>query len=112
MFRDRHQLAHCCRVLLSLAGLQHLWTTRAGPTREALELLEHGGGKRLESPQERALLLAAWAFWTADPRRIDDLMPSLDPPRAHALRSLAMASGAGADAIDAWLTTYEPPTTR
>lgn len=112
MFRDRHQLGRCCRVLLSLAGLQRLWTTRGGPTREALGLLEHGGGARLENHGERALLLAAWAFWTNDPRLIDELLPSLDRPRADAIRSLAIACRGGAEAIDAWLTTYEPPTVR
>ena len=54
------RLARGCAAILETVRLERLWT-ESGPTAEARALRETGGSSL--TPRERALLLAAWAFW-------------------------------------------------
>lgn len=98
-FRDEEQRLRACRTLLAVGGVDGMWDHR-GPTHAArAALTEHGIAL---APGVRALVLAAWAFWTGEPipLRLDEV---LGLPEAEPILKLAIAAVYGPDAIDAWL---------
>jgi hypothetical protein len=99
-FRDSHQRALACRALLATGGLERFWTER-GPTQEGRALAGAEGATL--APGGRALLLAAWAFWSGErsPLRFDELVGL---PEAEPIAKLAVATIHGPQAVDAWLT--------
>ena len=99
-FRDEHQRLHACRALLATGGLERFWTAR-GPTEEARALARANGGAL--TPGARALLLAAFAFWTgeANSLRFDEL---IGLPEAEPIAKLTTATIYGPRAVDVWLT--------
>jgi len=106
-FRDDGQLAHACRVLLAHVGLARLWTAR-GPTPEAVALRDVNGAPL--SPRDRAVFLAAWAFWNGSGGiTLAELLDRLDVGPAEALCFLVMASKYDADAVDDWLAVHARP---
>jgi len=99
-FRDSHQRALACRALLATGGLERFWTER-GPTQEGRALASAEGATLALGG--RALLLAAWAFWSGErsPLRFDELVGL---PEAEPIAKLTVATIHGPQAIDAWLT--------
>ena len=71
-FRDAQQRSEACRALLATGELGHFWNEQ-GPTEEACALA--GDPSKLPAG-DRALLLAAMAFWTGKPvpLRFDELI--------------------------------------
>jgi hypothetical protein len=99
-FRDMQQRVDVCRALLALGvDLKGLWTNE-GPTDKARALGEDSSHL---SAGDRALLLAAFAFWSghAVPLRVDELI-GLD--EAEPICKLLTATIYGHKAVDAWLT--------
>jgi hypothetical protein len=101
LFRDNEQRSRACRALLSTAGLGHLWTA-VGPTDGARAQIADGGA--CLPPLHRALLLAAWLFWSEQPSplRVDELLAL--PEAAVPTCGLLIAVVYGPKAVDAWLT--------
>jgi hypothetical protein len=98
-FRDPDQRLRACRTLLSAAGLARLWTSR-GPTAEARKLVAEGLPQM--TPEERVVLLAAWALWTGDAPALP-LGDVAGCRGAEPLLQLLIASFYGPGAIDVWL---------
>jgi hypothetical protein len=84
---------------LATGDLGHLWKD-GGPTAEAVALLK--GGHDLHQGQ-RALLLAAWAFWSGEPvpLRFHQL---IGLGEAEPICKLMIATFYGPRAVDVWLT--------
>jgi hypothetical protein len=105
MFRNDHQLALACRALLAQARLERFWTS-AGPTREALELLEADGGAL--SSGERVMLLGAFAIWNGSGDvRLAEIIDTLDVRWARPLCSLVISAKHGPDHVDSWLEVHD-----
>jgi len=98
-FRDRQQRSEACRALLATGELRHLWT-ECGPTPEARALAYDPS---LLSAGHRALLYAAFSFWSGKPvpLRLDEL---IGLPEAEPICKLMTAAVYGPKAIDVWLT--------
>jgi len=98
-FRDEQQRSEACRALLATGELGHLWTER-GPTNEARTLARDPSTLPVG---HRALVLAAWAFWTGErvPLRFDELVGLVE---AEPICKLTTAAFYGPRAIDVWLT--------
>lgn len=106
MFRDDRQICSAMRVLLGSVGLERLWTD-AGPTDEALELLEARGGPL--SHGEQLMLLVAFDFWNGHGEaELGDLLAVFDAERIELVASLMIASAKGASAVDRWLEEHRP----
>jgi hypothetical protein len=104
MFRDDLQLANCCRALLAQVRLERLWTN-AGPTSEALSLLDRDGGPL--SSRERIMLLAAFAFWNGrGGLRLAEILETLDLQPTKAICALAIAVKHGAEHVDSRLVVH------
>lgn len=113
MFRNDQQIARAARVLCGrLPRLRDAWTEE-GPSSEALALMEANGGPL--SSGERAMLLAAFTFWngardekTGQGRlAFVDVLDALDGEHMRCLAELMIAAADGADAVDAWLRTWQ-----
>ena len=103
MLRSEAQMALVCQALCASLGLGRLWTS-AGPTDEAVALLEAGGGPL--SSGERIVLLSAWAVWNGEgDAKLADVIHRLDSRRLHELGTLLVAVGRGGAAIDAWISS-------
>lgn len=98
-FRDDDQRLRACRTLLAAGGVEWLWNER-GPTDAARGIIAADGHPL--SARERALLLAAWAFWSGDSSRLRFAELS-GLPEAESIYKLAIATLYGPDAVDAWL---------
>ena len=98
-FRDAQQRFEACRALLATGELGRLWTEK-GPTDEASALA--GDPSRLPAG-DRALLLAAFAFWTGKPvpLRLDELIGLQE---SEPICKLTTAAIYGPKAVDVWLT--------
>jgi hypothetical protein len=93
MLTDDQQLARACRTLLVTVHLEHLWTGD-GPTPEASEFLQADAGHI--SSCQRAVLLAAWTFWTGSSGlRLAEVLDQFDADPMEALRLLVMAAQCG-----------------
>lgn len=105
MFRSEAQLARVCRALCAGARLDEMWTD-AGPTENAIALMEANGGPL--SSGERIVLLSAWAVWNShDGARLADVLYRLDAPNLHAIATLMLAAAHGGAAIDEWIGAME-----
>lgn len=92
MFRDERQRNAVCRAILP-RGLERVWSEH-GPTLASLPDC---------TPEERAMILLAYALWNgAGGLRVAELV-SLDAERLALVGSLFQALSEGHDAIDAWL---------
>jgi hypothetical protein len=98
-FRDPQQRSEACRALLATGELGHFWSD-LGPTEEARSLA--GNPSKLPAG-DRALLLAAMAFWTGKPvpLRFDEL---IGLEEAEPICKLTTAASYGPSAVDVWLT--------
>jgi len=109
MFASDRQLSQAIIALLSTApALTSSWTPN-GPTDEALELYETGGG--LLSSGERALLLAAFALWNKDNQKLSfaGLWNALSGRPLQALLTLLLAADAGGEDVEQWLAKWRTP---
>ena len=106
MFSSESQLSRVCRVFCARARLSQLWTDE-GPTTQARDLAEHGGGPL--SCGERLLLLVAWSIWSAcNHVTVGEVLYNLDSTSLTMLGKLMIAAGqGGGDAIEAWLAEAE-----
>jgi hypothetical protein len=98
-FRDAQQRAEACRALLATGELGHFWNEQ-GPTEEARALAVDPS--KLPAG-DRALLLAAMAFWTGKPvpLRFDEL---IGLEESEPICKLTTAAFYGPKAVDVWLT--------
>ena len=107
MFRDDRQSCDAVRVLLGSVKLEPLWTA-AGPTDEALKLLEQRGGAM--SHGEQLMLLVAFDFWNGKGKaELSELLSVLDGDRMRLVASLMIATAEGSEAVDRWLTKHRAP---
>ena len=105
MFRSEAQLARVCQALCADVGLARLWT-EDGPSDEAVELRDAGGGPL--SSGERIMVLAAWDVWNSHgATNLGDVMHRLDGHRLATLGSLLLAVAGGMYAVDEWLRKRE-----
>lgn len=101
MFRSEAQRARACGALCARARLPWMWTD-AGPTEQAIEIMEANGGPL--SSGERVVILAAWAFWNGHAGvTFADVIERLDGPNLRAIAGLMAALASGGAAIDQWL---------
>lgn len=104
MFRSEAQLARACRALCRQAGLERMWSP-AGPTAEAIDIIEAQGGPL--SSGERVVLFAAWAFWnSASNATLADVIYRLDDTNLRAIATLMLALAQGDHAIDRWIAVH------
>jgi hypothetical protein len=98
-FRDAQQRSEACRALLATGELGHFWNEQ-GPTEQARALA--GDPSKLPAG-DRALLLAAMAFWTGKPvpLRFDELIGLQE---SEPICKLTTAAIYGPEAVDVWLT--------
>jgi hypothetical protein len=107
LFRDDRQTAAAVRVLLRAVRLDHLWT-EAGPTDEALALLDARGGAM--SHGEALVLLAAFDFWNGQGKALlAELLAVLDADRTRLVAMLMIAAADGPAAVDRWLAEHGAP---
>lgn len=108
MFRDDEQCSRACRTLLAIVRLERLWTPTGGPTAEATAILDAGGANL--PINQRALLLAAFAFWNRTGKlSFVEVLDDLDLESSLAVCTLILATWQGTPMIDAWLDYHEPP---
>lgn len=105
-FRDD---AQACRAIVALLDasklppLRGLWTP-TGPTSEAVELVEAGGGPM--SSGEAMMVRAAFDFWNGQGgATLDGILHTLDLPRARLVCSLVLAVHEGGEAVEQWIAT-------
>lgn len=103
-FRDDAQACRAIAALLEaseLPPLRGLWTP-TGPTSEAVELVEAGGGAM--SSGEAVMLRAAFDFWNGQGgATLDALLHTLDPRRAGLVCGLVLAVHEGGEAVERWI---------
>ena len=106
MFSSETQLSRVCRAFCARGRLTELWTDE-GPTVQARDLAERGGGPL--SSGERLLLLVAWSLWTACSHvTVGEVLYNLDSTSLTMLGKLMIAAGqGGGEAIEAWLADAE-----
>jgi hypothetical protein len=105
VFRSDAQLARVCRAFCARARLGRLWT-EAGPTDEAMALLQSDGGPL--SSGERMVILIAWSLWNGQGHvTVADALHRLDGMSLAMLGKLMVAGARGSEAIDAWLAETE-----
>jgi hypothetical protein len=105
VFRSEAQRARACRALCARARMPWMWTD-AGPTEQAIEIVEKNGGPL--SSGERIMVLTAWAFWNGDGgATVADVVERLDGPNLRAIGGLMIALGGGGAAVDQWLVAIE-----
>lgn len=104
MFRDDRQAARTAKALLTRVRLGRLFTEE-GPTREACDLLEKGGGPM--SHGEAIFLSIAFDLWNGMGHcDLGDAIGVLDSGNLVALGSLLVAVAGGAAAVDRWIGIY------
>lgn len=108
MFRDDRQTNRALAALLStLPRLRGLWTDR-GPSKEARELIDRGGGSL--SREERVLLLVAADIWGGrGGARFAEVWSALGAEVRIALGQLMVAAARGAEAVDGWIVAHAGP---
>jgi hypothetical protein len=105
VFRSDAQLARVCRAFCARARLGRLWT-EAGPTDEAMALLQNDGGAL--SSGERMVILVAWSLWNGQGHvMVADAIHRLDGMSLAMLGKLMVAGARGSDAVEAWLAEQE-----
>jgi len=112
MFANDRQTSRAILVLFRLVpALDGLWTVD-GPTPEALEMYEAGGGPL--SSGEASLLLAAFALWNTANETLSfaRLYRTLSGQPFEALLTLLLAVDKGDGAVETWLTKWDRPADR
>lgn len=106
-FRDDAQACRAIAALLeasALPRLRGLWTA-TGPTSEAVELVEAGGGPL--SSGEAMMVRAAFDFWNGQGgATLDGLLHVLDPRRAGLVCGLVLAVHEGGEAVERWTAEH------
>ncbi|WP_394847355.1 hypothetical protein LZC95_07805 [Pendulispora brunnea] len=104
MFSSELQTNRACRALLALMRLEHMWTPK-GPTIDAIDIYQRNGAGL--STSERAVFLAAWAFYDRPSPLLFSELFLLGTGATEAICSLLVALARGPREIDKWLGTYE-----
>lgn len=103
-WRSDAQRADVARALLALVRLERLWTPD-GPTDEALDLIEDGGGP-LSGGQKLILLVAFDAWNNEGGAPLGEILGRLDNEKLAAVGELLAA--VARDDVDGWLVKWRP----
>jgi hypothetical protein len=106
-YRDERQRSAAIVTLLTVAGVEDLWTLR-GPSLEARRRREEPGGLATD---ERIMIAAAWGLWDGTGRLRFADFHRLCKRCFEAISSLLESDG-GPEAVDHWIGQHTRPECR